>query len=518
MSYEVICPYCFQEMRDDEVLFRSEKVSQEEDYPLPAGYHDRADFQTRYNGSDKDEILGKLDEWEFFEETDDEEYERFWKGFDRTTEYNPADDTLVIKAYRRRVIDPSSEEHQQYLKRQPNGTWFLYDDDGMASQIELQTNEKCSRRVCRYCRNPLPDNYGKNKAKFAVVIGITGAGKTIYLSQMLRGMRSYAAKVGVSAVVSNSNVRSFLEKNSVAAKKRLPGSTPVTRFQQPLCYEMTREGAGKERITETFVLYDVAGEVFKDNELVKKFAPFIEHADGVIVLIDPMQFEVISGTSAQNDRLDEPSTVLETIHHIISHGKDNTKCEIPFAVCISKVDTEDVQRVLNDRLSALLRDDVHGIPDESGLYLPVFNAKEYNPIAQELNDFIQTNEIVLAQQMQANYASYAYFAFTALGCDVAEGVSGNGEKYNYPMGPVLPKRIEEPILWLFHQMGYIDRNEELFSPVRQKKYCPVCNSEKVHELSEEEGRVTSGFWIFKKEEHYNRQCEQCGHRWIEDMV
>ena len=65
MSYEIICPYCFQEMRDDEVLFRSEKVSQEEDYPLPAGYHNRADFQSRYNGSNKDEILGKLDEWEF---------------------------------------------------------------------------------------------------------------------------------------------------------------------------------------------------------------------------------------------------------------------------------------------------------------------------------------------------------------------------------------------------------------------------------------------------------------------
>ena len=173
MSYEIICPYCFQEMRDDEVLFRSEKVSQEEDYPLPAGYHNRADFQSRYNGSNKDEILGKLDEWEFFEKTDDEKYGRFWKDFDETTEDNPADKMLGIEAYRRKVIDPSNEKHQRYLKRQPNGTWFLYDDDGMAAQIELQTNEKCSRRVCRHCHNPLPDNYGKNKAKFAVVIGIT---------------------------------------------------------------------------------------------------------------------------------------------------------------------------------------------------------------------------------------------------------------------------------------------------------------------------------------------------------
>lgn len=512
MSFEITCPYCFRKMMDAEVLFRSERVNRGEPDILPDDYDDLEDFVARYRGPDKEAILSKYRDWDFFAEIEDPVYESFWANFNGTTEYNPADDVLRVKAYRRRVIDPSDSAHQKYLKQQSNGGYFIYDDQGMVTQIELQNGEKCNRRVCRHCHNPLPDNYGKNTVKFATIIGITGAGKTVYLSQLLRRMRTYAVKAGLSAIVNNTGVRTFLENNIVAANEALPGSTPATRFQQPLFYEMVRDAKEHGKVTETFVLYDVAGEVFKESSLVNKFAPFVEHADGAIVLIDPMQFEVVSGVMNNGSALDEPTTVMDAIYNIVSHGNANEKCQIPFAVCLSKADTQAVQRVLSDDLRRMLLDDVRGIRGDTGSNLPLFNAADYNPILNELYDFIQSNEGVLAQHMQTNYSSYAYFAFTALGCDVCEGTRPNGDKYQYPVGPVLPKRVEEPLLWLFHKLGYIGVNTPIDDPTRPKVPCPKCGNINTEELPEHEREITTGWGPFKKRFYVNRRCS-CGHCW-----
>ena len=149
----------------------------------------------------------------------------FWRRFNGTTEYNPSDVVLGVKAYYRKVISPKNPEHQKYLKIQPDGTYFIRDNLGMVSQIELFTGEKCNRRVCRYCHNPLLTNYGKSPVKFITVIGITGAGKTIYLSQILKKMEAYITKGGLSATFKNTGVLNFIENNGVAVNKALPGST-----------------------------------------------------------------------------------------------------------------------------------------------------------------------------------------------------------------------------------------------------------------------------------------------------
>lgn len=521
MAYSIICPYCFNEknggnpIEDDQVLFRSEKINIGECDALPDDYDDVESFIHRYNGSDKEEILQKYKDWDFFSQKKDEVYEEFWSKFGGTTETNPLDQkNNKVEAYYRKVIDPNNSEHQKYLVQQADGSYFIRDNEGMVAQIELTSGEKCHRRVCPFCHNPFPDAYGKFPVKFATIIGITGAGKTVYLSQLLKRMRSYAVKVGLDAHVTNAGVRVFLDNNSIDVQKPLPGSTPPNRLQQPLFYEMVKEGDRDERYTDTFVLYDVAGEVFRDEsgDQVRRFAPFVEHADGVIVLIDPMQFEVISGTSRTHKQLDDPTTALNTIHHIISNGNTKKKCDIPFAICISKSDTEEVQEVFGEDLCSLLVNDVEGIKGDDGYPLPIFNAKEYAPICEKLNRFIMDNELTLAKAMKTNYSTYKYFAFTALGCDVEEKEDGN----TCPIGPVIPKRVEEPLLWLFYRLGYIGRNADLPGEVP----CPKCGSIKTFELPEDErvDYVPRGpFGIFRKKVDVDRYCEECNHKWLSNQ-
>lgn len=511
MSYEIICPYCFARMQDDEVLFRSEKVNQGENFVLPEEYGDLDEFLLMYTGDDKEEILQKYRDWEFFAETIDEVYEAFWRRFGGTTEINPADEKLHIKAYRRRIIDPANAEHQHYLQKQPDGSYLIRDAQGMAAQIQLSVpdQELCHRRVCRRCHNPLPHSYGKNTVHFASVIGITGAGKTVYISQLLKDMSDYAAKAGLSAIVNSPNSRIFLESNPIQAKVPLPGSTADRRFQQPLFYQITRSIGETQRVTETFVLYDVAGETLTDAEWVNLYAPFIAHSDGMIMLLDPLQFSAVHQVDGSRPTLNQTTAVLATIQNIISKGDDNRKIDVPIAVCISKVDMNEVQTVLGPELCELLKEDACGEEGEDGFCKPLFNEKQYAPIAKGLRAFMMRHERALAQQLQDNYVSYDYFAFTALGCAVQNEVSENGELYQYPVGPVLPKWVEEPLLWMFYKMGYIGSNNCPDTPC----VCPQCGSENTEPLPPGENVIEVRCFFKKKSIFVNRVCMDCGHRW-----
>lgn len=496
-------------MQDDEVLFRSEKVNHDIGDILPEGYDDFDDFNARYRGEDKENILLQYRDWEFFSEGPDQVYEDFWEKFNGTTEYNPADAKLGVVAYHRRVIDPRRSDHQRYIKRQSDGSYFIQ-EDGMVTKIELTTGEKCQRRVCRHCHNPLPENYGKTDVKFATIIGITGAGKTVYLAQLLKNMGKYTEKVGLASngKVLGTGVLNFLEANVVKAGRPLPGSTPYARFQQPLFYQISQDAGGDRKREETLVLYDVAGEVFQSPALVTKFAPFVEHADGVLMLIDPMQFEAIREVAAVEETLDDPSTVLQVIQNIISHGNAQKKCDIPFAICISKVDTDEVQAVLSDTLRQRLIDDVASDVDRNGLNKPVFNAREYIPILEELTRFVQDKDPVLAGQLRTNYSLYTYFAFTALGCRVEFVEQGGSGMAQAPLGPVLPKRIEEPLLWLLHVFGYIGTNAPIPYPGRKFIRCPKCDS-----IDTQDCDITVKTGFFRSERH-NRRCKSCNFTWI----
>lgn len=531
----IVCPYCFHEFSDNEVLFRSERVTEGDSPVLDRevnevdDYDSLEDFKARYPERDKEKkarFLRELEEDEFFRQVHDEVYDEWWAKFSGTTEFDPQDESKGIKPYLRRIINPEDPTHQKYLQAKSTGGYLGKERVGFDDQvthITLKTGERCFQRICPECHNPLPIGYGKCPVKFVSVIGISGSGKTVYLSQLLKNMKEYAAKVNLSATVNNIEVRRFLSANRVEAGYRVPGSTPKDKFQQPIFYELSMSKSDNTRETNTLVMYDVAGELFKDglNREVEQFAPFIRHSDGVIVLIDPMQFVNVSSAQLEKASLAEPQTVLDAIHSILVNDP-TLKGATPLAVCISKVDTPEVQAVIQDRLRSTLLTDIDGIPNTSGgaIFKPQFNATVYNPLAQQLKEFFSRNATSLATYLYSNYENFNYFAFTALGCTVLTGEAENGEKYQYPEGPVLPKRIEEPILWLFHQFKYISTNEEIFSPAARVLVCPACGRKGAaeYEIPQERTR-RSGFLKLRKETVLVKYCcvnANCGYEWNDE--
>lgn len=509
MGYEITCPSCFRKFQHTEVHFRSEKFNTGECDILPEEYDDVNDFISRYRGEDREEILRQYQNWAFFQEGKDPEYEHFWNdkddGFGGTTENNAADKKLGILAYHRRVIDPSKPEHRKYLKKQSDGGYLIADADGLVTHIELATGETCGRRVCPYCHNPLPDQYGKYPVKFTTIIGITGAGKTVYLSQLINKLKSYAAKVGLAAINTTTSAREFLKNNRVSVGAPLPGSTAPNQLLQPLFYDLVKSSSAGTKETNTFVLYDIAGENCLDPILMHRFGRFIENAHGIFILIDPMQFGAINNVVMDSEELGAPTEVLDAIHNLVVHGSTERKCDIPVAVCISKGDIDEVQEVLYPELCGALMEDVQALRDSTGHAIPRFNASAYNPIAKGLKQFMLDNEDALEQSLYINYSTYNYFAFTALGCDVKEGL---------PVGPLLPKRIEEPLFWLFYQFGYIDSDVPVFSPAKEQVICPECESCNIRELPEPERKITIKQGLFKKITlDVTYHCLDCDKRW-----
>ena len=520
---KIKCPYCFGDFHDNQVHFRSEKVVTEDELELiyPETYDSFADFEAKYGRPDKKEIIKKYKAAEFFLARISEKYQNFWVVYNNNiTEQDPKDKFFKVKSYERKVIDPSNEEHQKYLKKQSDDSYFIKDKAGMVSKIQLQDGTTCYRRVCPHCHNPLPEEYGRNEVKFISVIGVGGAGKTVFLSQLLRRMENVGAKVGLTISVMNPFTAKFISDNLIDVKKPLPQGTPPKVFLQPLFYDVEYLDSNQKRKQATFVLYDVAGEVF-EMKAVHDFAKFVKHSHGVIVLIDPKQIELI-GQGAYNDTNElnkNVTTVFSSIRTIMNTGSEE-KCKKPLAVCVSKTDSLGIKNALGTHLSNLLLREVSAIKhSETRLSLRKFNASEYNPIADKLADFFSRFMSSINQLLNTGYQTYAYFGFSALGCETEERDSIDGTKKQFPIGPIIPMRLEEPILWLFNKLGYIETDCEIHDSDRIIIRCPECRSENYIRLEGDKKKVTikKGVLGFGKQvAYYDYQCGNCNHKFNQE--
>ena len=510
MAIRIKCPYCFAEFNDDEVHFRADFVgdARARDAILrDKGYRDLASFDLGYEGGDKAQIKKQYEEVGFYSPVDDPKYTTWWNDFGGTTEIDPLnegqDNNLLLR--RRKVINPRLDK--EHLAIQADGGVLIRDPgmNDMVTSVKLCDGNKSvtSMRVCPECHNPLPTKYGLYKVIFISVIGVVGAGKTVYLSQLLNNFMDYCSKSGVSAHVRTGSVHQFIERNGIRNDIKMPDSTPPERFMQPLIYDVEKSIGGNKTETVTIVMYDIAGEIFQARYMdhVSKFAPFLKESDGIIFLVDPKQFRNIAG----GDVVNRASEAIQNINATI-FGEAGKKYDKPVAVCISKMDS--IFDYLQNDLKRYIDSDYNGVPVQNGWgYQKVFNSSEQSDYNTIIGQFIYNNDLSLMNELATGYSNFQFFGFTALGrdCRIVDG---------RPQGYIVPHRIEQPFLWMLYQLGFVGSNE--FE-------CPRClkrNSSKIKD-SYETGLTTEirGWGPFRHEIQHphlikiNTQCNMCGKTW-----
>lgn len=473
-GHTITCPYCFNDFADDEAHFRMETVFSEDNLdPKNEGRSlDEIETDSRFGN---EEIKAQIAEYklrEQFVKREDPQYELFWKEFGGTTEKSSVSrdgKAPNVMPYHRPIFAPHNPQYAQFFGS-PKKDSDVINQHGMVYAAFDCFGRKTERRVCPHCHNPLPGAYGKYPVKFVSIIGISGAGKTVYLSQLCKFFAKQISYFNITAAPTSIYAKEYLEANPVVMGKQLPEGSPPERLLQPLCFDLVYRRDNKEQY-HTIVFYDIAGENCVIHERMKGFGRFVEHADGIILVIDPDQFNESSKTA-------QPVEVLKTIYTVFGNRHPDEVHNLQIAVSISKGD-----KIAHEMIQKNL-DDIQFLQDNGGLYVPKFNAADYNPLHDAIKSFIQRNDNELYAHMGNLYDNYNFFLFSAIGTSTKK-IEIDGVEYDTPAGPTIPKRILEPVVWLLNKYDFIQSSGEIHEPKdwvcsscgkrnRVNIYCPEC--------------------------------------------
>ncbi len=455
-QYQIICPYCFNEVSDGDnignqpfshtaVHFRAETYFKDERAVEQKLGVSKLDIEMMPDSYEREQKEKNYEQAECFVLKQDEKYQAFWDSYDKQTTEQEDRLNQGPRPWELPIIQTGRGIAE-----------LIADDDGFVTAAVDVYGRITRRRVCPFCHNPLPLGYGKNSVKYISIIGITGAGKTVYISQLLKGMMEYAAKAGLSAFFTSSHEANFIEDNPVAEGVPLPGSTSPNRLSQPMFYDIVQSDGQRKR-EDTIVLYDIAGENCRKAEKMVNFAKFVQHSNGIILLIDPKQLKLLVSDDKASDT-DAPSLALNTLHAVLeTHA--GRKSKVPMAICISKGDQ------CFNILPPIAQDPVqYADRDENGMPTKEFDGKSYNQLERDLTQLMQKHALPVCNILENNYWNFNFFSVSAIGCEC-----GMTEKGIAPLFAPTPRRIEEPILWLFKQFGFIRSNVNVYRPFKIKR-------------------------------------------------
>lgn len=435
------CPYCFFEMTHKDVLFRAntgftaEELEEEDDsgFTMVSSNADRR--------KDQDLALKRLfrrydDETSFSSDKKlDEPLIDFWKSCGGSSGYVNADPKWDYPH-----IDPKDQETFQKMIRldtqaggqTPGPDGFVRDSDGFILRVfdRFSNSALPMTRLCPHCHNPLPlPDYGKFPVIFIGVVGITSAGKTVYINQVLTHFTTFMYRSGYVLGPAALNVN----KNEVVRQNApLPSSTDDKVMRRPLAASLHQESNPSRGIT--IVFYDIAGEncVPPDDNLppnIKQekldrqaiIGQFISHCDGLIFLIDPEQVPVFARSNAGLDsHAEDVQKVINVVTLLRSSWED-----IPVSVVLTK---SDLLKKYLDSNSLIFCN--CGITNPNGEPIIGFNREEFSKIHRQLSEKFNANAYNIVASMNT-FPQKAYFAVSAITCGVENRFEKHQNLYSF---------------------------------------------------------------------------------------
>ncbi|WP_308287203.1 TRAFAC clade GTPase domain-containing protein [Actinomadura parmotrematis] len=313
-------------------------------------------------------------------------------------------------------------------------------------------------RVCPECHNPLPSAYCDSPGRIVALVGAKNAGKSTYIAVLLHElMNRVGTELDASLVACDDRTIERYKRDfarPLLEEKRLLPTTAsaATSPREPLVYLLTRTLPPRTRFSRPrsesicLVLFDTAGEDLRSREVRDLHLRYLEAADAVIFLVDPLELPAarpaVAGAlpeAAGEDPDSEPINIIARVTEALRtrhDAKPGERLRTPVAVALTKID---VLRPGMLRQSAL-----HRSRAGSGV-LDLDDREAVNEQVRSLLHEWQAGQLdtFLGQQ----YADYALFGLSALG-----GIPEGGR---VGAGGVRPYRTEDPLLWLLHRFGML---------------------------------------------------------------
>jgi hypothetical protein len=345
-------------------------------------------------------------------------------------------------------------------------------DGRMSSAACPRCGDVSTTRICPVCHSQLPVHFGKVRSRLIALVGGKEAGKTVFLTVLVHelmhrvGERFGAAISGADDNTLHRFAGDYEQPLYREARLLAPTTPAETPNRVPIVFRFSTAGNGPfspngrlGRLARSgrfglggpqhtlLSFFDTAGEDLRSRRSVEHNVRYLAAADGIVLLLDPLQMRGARQLAAPGSRLptpgttdDEPATVLENITDLVlatAGRKPNELIGKPLAIVFSKMDV-----LLHDlRETSPLR--------RPPLQAPYFDERDSQEVHTEIQRLLARWEGSRIDQIaQLHYRHYRYFGVSALGETPTQDnrVSARG---------IRPYRVADPFMWTLAQLGAI---------------------------------------------------------------
>jgi hypothetical protein len=291
------------------------------------------------------------------------------------------------------------------------------------------------------------------------MIGAKEAGKSHYIAVLIEEMRrNIGPNMDILLTPMNEDTNKRYQEdfhkpvyNDKKVIKTTDSAFVDRKVRQPLLYSIIVSEkswfGGNDRIKKAFVLvfFDTAGENLNDGDVMSTVNKYIYRSDGLILLMDPLQLSTVRSQLPDETALPEINTeiydILNRTTRLIEQGrhlKHIDKIKTPLAIAFSKFDA--VLPIVDEQFQ-LHKSANH----ENG-----FDMEDFDAINSEMMSLLdQWGGQDIIQMAKTRYAKYGFFGLSALGCNPHD---------TNKIPSVVPRRVEDPFLWLLAQNRTIPVN------------------------------------------------------------
>ena len=302
-------------------------------------------------------------------------------------------------------------------------------------------------RVCPKCHSTLPVHFGRIRSQLIALVGARDSGKTVFMTVFMHefgyrlGDRLGASIPGADDETRNSFPRDYEQRLYEGHSLPDPTFTVAAErqgYRPPMVFKFKRQTRSRfpGRTRQTLLsFFDTAGEDLTTKESTELNGRYLEAADAIILILDPLQTAggrllAANGALLQEPRPeDNPYSVLQRITEMLKAGHRDRPIKKPLAVVFTKLD-------------ALW----HRFPEGSALKRPEPSAAGCDELdSLDVHRNVQAllhdwNGRQVDQYLQHNYRCFRYFGVSAL------GVIPTPDR-RVP-NVIQPYRVGDPILWL----------------------------------------------------------------------
>jgi len=304
------------------------------------------------------------------------------------------------------------------------------------------------RKICPECRVDLPFSAGTMDSKSIAVIGSKGSGKSTYLISLINQLKKHVAPEFNASLHAQSQATADgfeAERRSLFQnKERLSFSIAATSFTYDIVFDGSCWGDNKIRAV-TMPFYDTPGDNFSRHEEMSKYTQYLRSVDGIILNIDPLQDPQIYDLLPDFPTVGEqqsPSTIINNFTQFLGKASIN----VPVAIVFTKADT-----LIGENGEGLI--DPYRLWSSDRRHRREYDLELHNDCAGMWMEFAEKYFPESVSQFKTKFSRFAFFGASATGTH--EDSSGR-----FPF--VAPMRVEDPMLWMFYNLGIIPGNNRKF--------------------------------------------------------